>query len=296
MHKTVLEKTHFPPWLKKTLTYSEQSDRTKNILTDFGLQSVCERAKCPNIGECFSKGRATFLILGGICTRDCKFCAIRSGKPFALDQDEPKRVAQAAEGLELQHVVVTSVTRDDLPDYGANQFAKTVIAVRGRLPHATIEVLVPDFGAKDGFIEIVIEAGPDIFNHNLDTVPRLYKEIRPKANYWRSLCSLELAKKENDKIYTKSGLMVGMGEHEFEVYHVMEDLRRVDCDCLTIGQYLRPSSQNFPIYQFIHPDQFKAYEAKAYEMGFKNVSSGPFVRSSYQAEKFFAKISPAMGR
>lgn len=288
--------THFPPWLKKTLTYSERSDRTKNILADFGLRSVCERARCPNIGECFSKGRAAFLILGDTCTRGCKFCAIRSGKPFPPDQDEPERVAQAAERLGLQHVVVTSVTRDDLPDYGANQFAKTVIALRERLPLSTIEVLVPDFGAEEGLIEIVIEAGPNIFNHNLDTVPRLYKEIRPKADYRRSLCVLELAKGENDKIYTKSGLMVGMGEHESEVYHVMEDLRGVDCDFLTIGQYLRPSSEKFPIYEFIHPDQFKAYEARAYELGFISVASGPFVRSSYQAEENFSKITPAWPR
>ncbi len=281
----------FPPWLKKTLTFNELSDRTKNTLAELGVQTVCQRAKCPNLPECFSRGRATFLILGGICTRGCRFCAIRSGKPSPPDQDEPARVAQAAERLGLQHVVITSVTRDDLPDCGARHFAKTVRLLKYRLPRASIEVLVPDFGGRRKPIDVVIEAGPDIFNHNVETVPRLYKEVRQGADYERSLQVLEIAKEGDGRIYTKSGLMVGLGEETEEVYRVMEDLRSAGCDCLTIGQYLRPSSRHYPVHKFIHPDKFKRYEARAYELGFIHVASGPFVRSSYQAEEVFGMVS-----
>jgi len=281
----------FPPWLKKGLTFNEVSDRTKNILAELGVETVCQQARCPNLSECFSRGRATFLILGDICTRDCRFCAIRSGEPSPPERDEPARVVLAAERLGLRHVVITSVTRDDLPDYGAEHFARTIRLLKYRLPQARIEVLVPDFGGRKEYIDVVIEAGPDIFNHNVETVPRLYKDVRQEADYGRSLQVLKLAKEGEGKVYTKSGLMVGLGEEATEVYQVMEDLRGVGCDCLTIGQYLRPSNRHYPVHEFIHPDRFKRYETRAYELGFTHVSSGPFVRSSYQAEEAFGMVS-----
>lgn len=281
----------FPPWLKKPLTSNELSDRTRDILAELRVQTVCQRARCPNLPECFSRERATFLILGDICTRGCRFCAVRSGEPSPPDRAEPARVARAAERLGLRHVVITSVTRDDLPDHGARHFARTIRSLKSRLPQARIEVLVPDFGGRRNSIDVVIEAGPDIFNHNVETVPRLYKEIRQGADYGRSMRLLELAKKRNSMIYTKSGLMVGLGEEEPEVYRVMEDLRDAGCDCLTIGQYLRPSSRHYPVCEFIHPDKFKRYEARAYELAFIHVASGPFVRSSYHAEEVFGMVS-----
>lgn len=277
----------FPPWLKKSLTFNEISHKTNNTLAKHKVQTVCQQARCPNIGECFSEGRATFLILGDICSRKCKFCAIRSGEPAPPDSDEPERVARAAESLGLSHVVITSVTRDDLQDYGSSHFAKTIAALKIRLPSATVEVLVPDFLGKREFVKVVIDQDPDIFNHNVETVPRLYKVVRAGADYGRSLQVLGLVRQMSDELYTKSGLMVGMGEHDFEVYRVMEDLRDVGCGILTIGQYLQPSSRHYPVYEFLHPDRFKEYEARAYELGFVYVASGPFVRSSYHAEKLF---------
>jgi len=243
------------------------------------------KCSCPNIGKCFAKKTATFLVMGNVCTRNCKFCDIRTGRPMPLDPDEPNHIVEATKKLELEHVVVTSVTRDDLADGGAAHFAEITKKLKEYKQDLIVELLIPDLkGSKDD-LKIIIEAKPDIINHNVEVVPRLYKKVTPQADYRTSLKVLRLVKELDHSIYTKSGLMVGLGERREEVIEVMEDLRAVDCDMLTIGQYLKPPSSNLEIEEFVHPDVFKEYEEIGYKLGFKYVASAPFVRSSFNAKE-----------
>jgi len=280
-----------PPWLHKRIPSSGDIEATRKLLKGLHLNTVCQSALCPNQGECFARRTATFMILGNTCTRNCRFCAVEHGRPQAVEQDEPERVAEAARRLGLKHVVVTSVTRDDLPDGGAGHFAATIGALRAALPEAYIEVLTPDFRGDEKALAIVARAKPDIFNHNVETVPRLYEKVRPQADYRRSLQVLKKIKELDPAIYTKSGLMVGLGETTAEVLQVMADLRSVDCDILTIGQYLRPSAGHLEIKEFVTPDTFAWYAEKGREMGFLYVASAPFVRSSYHAAEFSEKVA-----
>jgi lipoic acid synthetase len=271
-----------PEWLKVRIL-SEDLNRMEAFLKNMALNTVCQSANCPNMGECFARRTATFMIMGNICTRNCRFCAVEKGHPQPLDEDEPRRVAEAAKRLGLKHVVVTSVTRDDLPDGGASHFAKTIYELK-KLSGVTIEVLVPDFMGNEEAIRTVVEAKPDVINHNVETVPRLYKRVRPKADYIRSLTLLKKVKELDPLILTKSGIMVGLGETEEEVIEVMKDLRDIDCDMMTIGQYLRPSHKHIEVAEYVTPEQFKRYEEIGYKLGFKHVASGPLVRSSYHAD------------
>ncbi|ABY93308.1 lipoyl synthase [Thermoanaerobacter brockii subsp. lactiethylicus] len=272
-----------PEWLKVRLL-NEDLNRMEAFLKSMSLNTVCQSANCPNMGECFARKTATFMIMGNICTRNCRFCAVEKGHPQPLDEDEPRRIAEAAQKLGLKHVVVTCVTRDDLPDGGASHFAKTIYELK-KLPGVTVEVLVSDFMGKEESIAQVVEAKPDIINHNIETVPRLYPNVRPKADYLRSLNLLKKSKELDPYILTKSGIMVGLGETEEEVIQVMKDLRSVDCDMMTIGQYLRPSAKHIEVAEYVIPQQFKRYEEIGYELGFKYVASGPLVRSSYYADE-----------
>ncbi|SHE83997.1 lipoic acid synthetase [Thermoanaerobacter uzonensis DSM 18761] len=272
-----------PEWLKVRLL-NEDLNRMEAFLKSMSLNTVCQSANCPNMGECFARKTATFMIMGNICTRNCRFCAVEKGHPQPLDEDEPRRIAEAAQKLGLKHVVVTCVTRDDLPDGGASHFAKTIYELK-KFPGVTVEVLVSDFMGKEESIAQVVEAKPDIINHNVETVPRLYPMVRPKADYLRSLNLLKKSKELNPYIITKSGIMVGLGETEEEVIQVMKDLRSVDCDMMTIGQYLRPSAKHIEVAEYVTPQQFKRYEEIGYELGFKYVASGPLVRSSYHADE-----------
>ncbi len=278
-----------PEWIKtdKLLLNHE----TKKRLRRFGLNTVCEEARCPNRPVCFSRPTATFLILGPECTRNCGFCSVRSAKTTRpVDPEEPIRVAYAAKEMGLKHVVITSVTRDDLEDGGASQFVKTIQALRGLLPHVTIEVLVPDFNGNRDALRSVIEARPDLFNHNLETVPSLYRKVRPGASYDRSLRILKEAKEMNPSILTKSGFMLGLGEDFDEVLSLLKDLREVSCDMVTIGQYLRPSKKNLPVVEYIRPEVFQSLERIARELGFRYVASGPLVRSSMNAEEIYNAV------
>ncbi|MFQ5867182.1 MAG: lipoyl synthase [bacterium] len=284
----------FPPWIIKEL-YLAPSDKNRglkqvyevrNLLRRLNLNTVCEAAHCPNIWECFSESTATFMILGNICTRNCKFCSVAKGSPLPVDQKEPERLAQAVKKLGLKHVVITSVTRVDLADGGAAQFFSTIKEVRSISPDVIIEVLIPDFAGNKEAIERVLEARPDIIGHNLETVPSLYRRVRRAASYERSLELLKLVKISQPDIYTKSGLMLGLGEEEQEILSVMEDLRGIDCDILTMGQYLQPSSSHLEVRRFVTPSKFEQYKGVAEKMGFLFVASGPFVRSSYRASEF----------
>jgi lipoic acid synthetase len=279
--------SNFPGWLHKNLPPVGKMAATEEILNRYDLHTICESAMCPNQGECLSAGTATFLILGDRCTRNCRFCAVVKGIPRPPDPNEPSKLAQVAAALELRHVVVTSVTRDDLPDGGAGHFAATIQAIRQLLPEATIEVLTPDFQGLGGSIDLVVAASPDVFNHNVETVERLYTAVRPGAKYRRSLQLLEHVKERAPGIYTKSGLMLGLGEQVDEVVAVMRDLRQAGCDVLTVGQYLRPSAGHLPIKRFVPPEEFDALKERALTMGFLHVESGPLVRSSYHAQELW---------
>lgn len=278
--------TRLPPWLHKRIPAGGSLETTRKLLEELQLNTVCQSALCPNLGECFARRTATFMILGKVCTRNCRFCAVEGGRPEPVDPDEPRRVAVAAARLGLRHVVVTSVTRDDLPDGGAGQFAATIGALRDQLPQAIIEVLTPDFKGERASIARVVEARPHIFNHNMETVPRLYPRVRPAADYRRSLEVLKMVKDLVPDIYTKSGMMVGLGETREEVEEVMADLRGAGCDILTIGQYLRPSPQHLAVEEFVPPETFEHYGQLGRKMGFLYVASAPFVRSSYNAAEF----------
>ena len=257
----------------------------KAMLDSLNLHTVCESAICPNVGTCFSKGTATFMILGDICTRDCGFCSVKHASPLPVDPEEPLRVAQAAKKLNLKHVVITSVTRDDLPDGGAHQFANTIRQINRLLPNASTDVLIPDVRGLKENLSRVLDAKPTILAHNLETVPRLYKTARQYSNYQTSLKILAWTKEIEPAIFTKSGIMLGLGETREEVLHTMEDLRRVNCDFLTIGQYLRPTPKNVEVIEYIHPDIFQHYKEEGEQMGFRYVASDPFVRSSFHAEE-----------
>jgi lipoic acid synthetase len=274
-----------PRWLRREVPAGNQNQRTSQILTELRLETVCENAKCPNRMECYSQQTATFMILGNICTRPCGFCAVARGKPQALETDEPARVAEAAERLGLKHVVITSVTRDDLPDGGAGHFADCILAVRQRTG-ATIEVLTPDFVRQRWAVDRILEAEPEVFNHNMETVPRLYRQVRgPKSDYRWTLALLQHIKAQKPLIKTKSGLMLGLGESRDELLECLRDLRAHGCDFLTLGQYLQPGPKYLPVVRYVPPDEFVELGKLAKELGFKQVAAGPFVRSSYHARE-----------
>ena len=282
-----------PDWIRVKAPVSQGYLETQRIVRENGLHTVCEEAGCPNIGECWQKKHATFMIMGDTCTRACAFCNVRTGLPGALDPDEPARVAEATATLGLAHVVVTSVDRDDLEDGGAAHFAATIRAIRGRCPATTIEVLTPDFLRKDGAIEAVTAAGPDVFNHNLETVPSKYLTVRPGARYFASVRLLQRVKEIEPAMFTKSGIMVGLGEERNEVMQVMDDLRAAGVDFLTIGQYLQPTRKHHEVVRFVPPEEFKAYETVAYAKGFLMVSATPLTRSSHHAGDDFARLRAA---
>jgi lipoyl synthase len=274
-----------PEWLKVKAPGSESYVRLKSLMRDLKLHTVCEEARCPNIGECWTYGTATFMILGDVCTRACGYCAVGHGRPADVDTVEPVRVAEAVAKLDLAHVVVTSVDRDDVPDGGASIFADTIREIRKRTPRASIEVLIPDFQGKQAPLHTVLDAGPDILNHNTETVPRLYRLARSGGRYGRTLELLDRARRYAPHIPTKSGIMVGLGEEWDEIIATLTDLRGVGCAILTLGQYLRPSPDHLPMVRYYHPDEFARLRALALEMGFTHVESGPLVRSSYHAHE-----------
>jgi len=282
-----------PAWIRVRAPGSQDFKTTEKIVRDNKLVTVCEEAGCPNIGECWAKKHASFMIMGETCTRACAFCNVRTGLPNALDPHEPARIAEAVARMGLTHVVVTSVDRDDLKDGGAEHFARTISAIRTRSPDTTIEVLTPDFLRKDGALEVVVAAKPDVFNHNLETVARNYLTVRPGARYFHSIRLLQRAKELDPTIFTKSGIMVGLGEERNEILQLMDDLRSADVDFLTIGQYLQPSRKHHPVERFLTPDEFKALESIAYAKGFLMVSATPLTRSSHHAGEDFAKLKAA---
>ncbi|MBL8806526.1 MAG: lipoyl synthase [Rhodospirillales bacterium] len=282
-----------PDWIRVKAPVSAEYAETRKIVRDRGLATVCEEAACPNIGECWKKKHATMMILGSVCTRACSFCNVATGMPDKLDPHEPEKVADAAALMGLAHIVITSVDRDDLPDGGAEHFAKVIRAIRARCPGTTIEVLTPDFLRKEGALEVVVEARPDVFNHNLETVPRLYPTIRPGARYFHSLRLLQRVKEIDPTIFTKSGLMVGLGEGRLEIMQVMDDMRSAEIDFLTIGQYLQPTPKHAAVERFVTPDEFKEYATLAGAKGFLLVASSPLTRSSYHADRDFAALRAA---
>ena len=279
-----------PFWLKVKAPQGKIFDQTKGLLDDLNITTVCEEASCPNIGNCWSKKHATMMIMGDICTRACSFCNVATGKPNKLDLSEPIRVAKSVARLNLNHVVITSVDRDDLYDGGADHFVATITDIRKYSPNTSIEILTPDFLKKDGALEKVINAKPDVFNHNLETVPRLYPSVRPGARYFHSLSLLAKVKEVDPNIFTKSGIMVGLGESQNEIYQVMDDMRSADIDFLTIGQYLQPTIKHHKVEKFVHPDEFDKYKKVALSKGFLLVSSSPFTRSSFHASEDFEKL------
>ncbi len=282
-----------PDWIRVKAPVSQAYHATRNLVREHNLATVCEEAACPNIGECWAKKHATFMILGSVCTRACAFCNVETGLPDRLDPHEPENVGLATARLGLEHIVVTSVDRDDLPDGGAGHFVGTIEAIRRHAPRTTVEILTPDFLNKPGAVETVARARPDVFNHNLETVPRLYPAIRPGARYFASLRLLQQVRETDPSIFTKSGLMVGLGETKEEVYQVMDDLRSAGVDFLTVGQYLQPTRKHAPVDRFVHPDEFRAYEKMAYGKGFLMVSASPLTRSSYHAGDDFARLKAA---
>jgi lipoyl synthase len=282
-----------PDWIRVRAPVSKGYQETHAIVRANGLHTVCEEAGCPNIGECWDKKHATFMIMGDTCTRACAFCNVRTGRPGPLDPAEPERVAEATAKLGLAHVVITSVDRDDLDDGGAGHFAEVIRAIRARCPHTTIEVLTPDFLRKNGAAEVVVAAKPDVFNHNLETVPSKYLTVRPGARYFASIRLLQRAKEIDPTIFTKSGIMVGLGEERNEVLQVMDDLRAANVDFLTIGQYLQPTRKHHEVVRFVPPDEFKALETIAYGRGFLMVSASPLTRSSHHAGDDFARLKAA---
>ena len=282
-----------PNWLRVRAPLGKIFDETKGLLDDLKITTVCEEASCPNIGNCWSKKHATMMIMGDTCTRACSFCNVATGKPKGLDLSEPIRVAKSVARLNLSHVVITSVDRDDLYDGGADHFVNTITDIRKLSPHTSIEILTPDFLRKDGALEKVIYAKPDVFNHNLETVPRLYPTVRPGARYFHSLNLLAKVKEINPNIFSKSGIMVGLGENENEIYQVMDDMRSANIDFLTIGQYLQPTIKHHKVEKYVDPIEFKKYEKVALSKGFLVVSSSPLTRSSYHASEDFEKLKKA---
>lgn len=286
-------RTPKPNWLRVKAPTSPAYAETRKLMRDLNLHTVCEEAACPNIGECWAQKHATMMILGDICTRACAFCNIKTGKPGNVDPDEPRHVGEAVAKLGLRHVVITSVDRDDLEDGGAAHWVKVIESIRAACPDTTIEILTPDFRKKLGSTELVAHASPDVYNHNLETVPRLYRTVRPGARYFTSLRLLERVKEVTPHVFTKSGIMVGLGETKDEVLQVMDDLRAADVDFLTIGQYLQPTPRHAPVDRFVTPDEFATYEKLARAKGFLMVSASPLTRSSYHADKDFAELRAA---
>jgi len=276
-----------PPWLKKRIPPYQDLFKVKAILGETDLHTVCEEARCPNLGECFSRGTSTFLILGRVCTRNCGFCAVEHGIPAPTDETEPEKVAQAVQKMGLHYVVITSVTRDDLPDGGAYLFAKAIQAIRALDPKIKIEILIPDFQGDLTALKAVLKECPDVLNHNIETISRLYATVRPQADYRRSIDLLRRSKENFPHILTKSGFMLGIGETKEEVLELLQDLREVGCNFLTIGQYLQPRPDRLPVMRFIPPEEFEEYKKIGEGMGFRAVASGPFVRSSYHASQMF---------
>jgi len=293
-HTTTPPRRRLPAWLRTSLPTTDNFARTRSLLDELRLHTVCQSAACQNHWECWSKGTATFMIGGDRCTRACGFCAVNTAKPLALEADEPARVAEAVRRLQLRHLVLTAVARDDLPDGGADHFRRTIEAVRAVSPRTVIEVLTPDFNAREAALDTVLSARPQIFNHNLETVRRLTPTVRFRATYERSLFVLQRVKaKAGATVYTKSGLMLGLGESEEELFATLADLRRAGCDLLTLGQYLQPTLRHLPVVEFIPPEKFAEYGARARALGFRHVASAPMVRSSYHADEF--TLPPAPG-
>jgi lipoic acid synthetase len=289
----VTSKLKKPDWIRVKAPVSKEYQETRDLMRRQKLNTVCEEAACPNVGECWAKKHATIMILGSVCTRACTFCNIKTGRPDLLDPHEPERVAAAIGEMGLHHVVVTSVDRDDLDDGGAEHFAQTITAIRKASPHTTIEVLTPDFLRKEGALEKVVEARPDVYNHNLETVPRLYAEVRPGARYFHSLRLLQRVKDLDPSLFTKSGIMVGLGETKTEVYQVMDDLRAANVDFMTIGQYLQPTPKHHVLERFVTPDEFEDYAKMARGKGFLMVAASPLTRSSYHAGDDFVRLKAA---
>lgn len=282
-----------PDWIRVKAPQSKGYQNTRKLARELKLNTVCEEAACPNIGECWEKKHATFMILGSVCTRACAFCNIKTGQPDLLDPHEPDNLAEAIATLGLQHAVITSVDRDDLPDGGAEHFVQCISKIRKRSPNTTIEILTPDFMRKPGALEKVVAAKPDVFNHNIETVPSLYPRIRPGARYFHSLNLLHRVKQLDPSIFTKSGIMVGLGEEKHEVFQVMDDFRSADVDFMTIGQYLQPTPRHAVLERFVTPDEFRLYERMAKAKGFLQVSASPLTRSSYHADADFAQLRAA---
>ena len=279
-----------PIWIRTKITNTQNYFKTKEIIDKKKLHTVCQEASCPNISECWSKRHATFMIMGDICTRACSFCNVKTGKPTFLDPLEPSKIALATKELNLNHVVITSVDRDDLEDGGANHFSKVILETRKMNKKTTIEVLTPDFLRKGESYKVVVNANPDVFNHNIETVPSLYREVRPGSRYFASVDLLKSVKKINKKIFTKSGIMLGLGETKNEVLQVMDDLLSANVDFLTIGQYLQPSVKHYPLKRYVHPDEFKEFKELALSKGFLIVASSPLTRSSYHADENFSEM------
>jgi lipoic acid synthetase len=280
-----------PKWLRRSLPTGPDYEKVKGMISSDRLHTVCQEAKCPNMWECFSHKTATFLIMGSRCTRNCRFCSVLQGPLEPPDPEEPARVAEVAHQMGLKYVVVTSVTRDDVPDGGASIFAGTINAIRSRMADAGVEVLIPDFQGSRDALRTVLSANPDVLNHNIETVPRLYPRVRPQAIYQRSLDILKWAHEFDPELPTKSGLMLGLGEEQQEVEQTLEDLRAVDCRILTLGQYLQPSKNHLPVERFIPPEEFEEWRKKAVKFGFTEVASGPFVRSSYHAKELYQEVT-----
>jgi lipoic acid synthetase len=289
----VINKLNKPDWIRVKAPVSKEYHETKDLMRSLKLNTVCEEAACPNIGECWAKKHATVMILGSVCTRACRFCNVETGMPDKLDPHEPENVAKAVQAMGLNHVVITSVDRDDLDDGGAHHFARVIKAIRALSAQTTIEVLTPDFLRKEGAIEIVVQAKPDVYNHNLETVARLYPSVRPGARYFHSLSLLKKVKELDPSIFTKSGIMVGLGETKPEIFQLMDDLRSAEVDFMTIGQYLQPTPKHHEVIRFIPPDEFSEYASMARGKGFLLVSSSPLTRSSYHADTDFQRLQEA---
>ena len=290
---TPSQRARKPDWIRVKAPTSPGYAETRKLMRELNLHTVCEEAACPNIGECWTKKHATMMILGSVCTRACAFCNVATGRPDQLDPHEPEHVAQAVGALGLNHIVITSVDRDDLPDGGADHFARTIVRIREFAPGTTIEVLTPDFLKKEGALEIVVAAKPDVFNHNLETVPRLYRPVRPGARYYHSLRLLERVKEIDPAMFTKSGIMVGLGETRDEVLQVMDDMRSAEIDFITIGQYLQPTPKHHPLDRFVTPDEFEDMRKQALGKGFLHAASSPLTRSSHHAGDDFEKLRAA---
>jgi len=290
--KNILPFKRLPSWLRRNIISLEGTKDVRRILKTYALHTVCDSAACPNRGECFGNKTATFLILGNVCTRKCRFCNITKGSPLSVDNEEPQKIASAVNDLNLKHVVVTSVTRDDLPDKGAEHFARTIKAIKNMNPEITIEVLTPDFMGDTDCLKIVLAEKPDIFNHNIETVPRLYQEIRVGADYERSLHLLKMSKELSPDIITKSGLILGLGEEKKEVIEVLYDLKQAGCEIITIGQYMQPSLKHYPVQRYLLPEEFDELKKEGEKIGFKYVFSAPLVRSSYLADVVITNLLP----